>query len=104
MPEHDTHAVGEVVEVVEFVVAAAPDSEEVEVGLFGSVQKDLVGVQVAGSRGDKVVSRDIVGSLGEDRESVDCELEAVGLVGSRTDGFVLEFDGAEAVTDDTGVT
>ena len=94
LPDHDAELVAQVVELVGFVVAAAPMADHVHVGVDGRLQ-DLA-VLLRGDAGGEAVEGNDVGAFAEHRDAVDDELEGASpLVGLATqdDGTQAGFGG-----------
>ena len=73
LPHEQPQLVAQIVEILAFVDAAAPDPHHVHVRLDRTAQVALV--IGAGQPGDETVRGNPVGPLGEDRPAVDDELE-----------------------------
>lgn len=103
LPHHDAQLVGELVEHVRLVHAAAPDAQHVHVGLLGGVQEVGDGCRVAAHLGEHV-GGDPVGALGEHGHAVDAEVVRESLLGvGLVHGVLHQLHGAEARPDGHGV-
>ena len=80
LPDHDAEPVAHVVELIGFVVAAAPVPDHVHVGVHGGLEH--LSILFGGNAGGETVERDDIRAFPEDRDAVDRKLEgAAPLVG-----------------------
>ena len=90
LPDHDAELVAEVVELLGFVIAAAPVANHVHVGVAGGLQD--AAVLFGGDARGEAVEGDDVGAFAEHGDAVDDELEGA----SPLIEIAAKDDGAEA--------
>ena len=90
LPDHDAQLVADVVELLGFVIAAAPVPDHVHVGVFSRLQH--LAVLRGGDAGGETVERDHVGALAENGDAVDHEFERA----SPLIGLAPQHDGPQA--------
>ena len=90
LPDHDAELVAEVVEILGFVIAAAPVADHVHVGVACGLQD--AAVLFGGDARGEAIEGDDVGAFTEDGDAIDDELErAAPLI-----EIAAKNDGAEA--------